>query len=234
MLDSSLNTVSRQDKLLMSSKVVEREQYSNYIYPPLKYGFRKFVRIVGYILLATRKFKLGMVTARQARGIPVSDGSTVESLSVPPPKFSVFTASDNLPDDPDLLSLHKVFNVYGFGVSTSKGVAAVRLSDRDLSLSLEYMYKKAAAEVMQFNDKKIVQRIGILLEDIVYCKSRVEEGQALRAVGGLENFIDLRSFTGIDFNVPVIDRYSPIAVSLAYHLHYNVVKHRGSETTFRM
>ena len=56
----------------------------------------------------------------------------------------------------------------------------------------------------------------------------------LRAVGGLDDIVDLQSFTGVSFKVPIIDRYSPIAISLAYHLHFDVVKHRGAETTHRL
>ena len=50
----------------------------------------------------------------------------------------------------------------------------------------------------------------------------------------MENIIDLQSFTGVNFNVPLVDRHSPLAISIANHLHYNVVKHKGAETIFRM
>ena len=69
---------------------------------------------------------------------------------------------------------------------------------------------------------------------IMYCKNRILESQTLRAVGELENIIDLQSFTGVNFNVPLVDRHSPLAISIANHLHYNVVKHKGAETIFRM
>ena len=46
--------------------------------------------------------------------------------------------------------------------------------------------------------------------------------------------MDLKSFTGCNFKVPVIDKYSPMAISLASDLHYNVVKHHGAETVYRM
>ena len=50
----------------------------------------------------------------------------------------------------------------------------------------------------------------------------------------MENVVDLQSFTGVNFNVPVLDKHSPLAISIAMHLHYNVIKHRGAETIFRM
>ena len=79
-----------------------------------------------------------------------------------------------------------------------------------------------------------MQRIGEVIDGVVYCKSRVEESQELRVVGGLEDSLDLSTFTGVNFRVPVIDRYSPLALSIAYHLHYEVIKHRGAETVHRM
>ena len=232
MLDSSLNSVVKCDKAILSQKVIEREKFSNYIFPPLKWRFPKFVRIVSWTLLAVRKFKLNMVKAREIKGLTVSDGSTSESLILPPPKFSVFNAFSVISENKS--SLSKVFNVSGFEVNTSHGVKHARLSDAALSVSLDYIYKKAGAEVLKFNDRKYVERIGEVVDGIVYCKSRIEESQALRAVGGLEDILDLQTFTGVSFRVPVIDRHSPIAISLAYYLHYYVVKHRGSETVHRL
>ena len=95
MLDSTLNTVSTELKHSISNKVIERETFSNYVYPPLKWRFPKFIRIVGFILRAARKFKLGMVAARQRRGLLVSDGSTVKSLGEHLPKFKMFSVSSN-------------------------------------------------------------------------------------------------------------------------------------------
>ena len=233
MLDSSLNSVSADLKQSLSNKVVEREDYSGYVVPPLKWRFPRFVRTVAYVLLAVRKFKLKMVTARQRKGLSVSDGSTPESLSIPAPKFSVFNVSTDSTLS-STSSMSALFKVSYVRVSTVNGVKVVRLTDGMLSLSLEYIYRKTTAEVIKFNDKKYVDKIGEMCDGILYCKSRIEESQDLRAVGGLEDIIDLQSFTGVNFRVPVIDRYSPIAVSLAYHLHFEVVKHRGPETTHRM
>ena len=55
-----------------------------------------------------------------------------------------------------------------------------------------------------------------------------------KLVGGLEESKGLLSLTGINFNVPVLDKLSPLAISVALHLHYNVVRHKGYETTFRL
>ena len=233
MMESSLNTISMDNvKLALSQKVIDRENFSQYIFPPLKWRFPRFVRIVGWILLAAKKFKLNMVVSRQRRNLPISDGSTPESLAFPSPRFSVFSILAS--SYQDKFNLSKVFNVYGVCVQTSSGIKNLRLSDSALSASLEYIYKKAGSEVLEFNDRKHVEKIGEIVDGIVYCKSRILESQELRVVVGLENVLDLKSFTGINFRVPIIDRHSPIAISLANHLHYDVVKHRGTETIHRL
>ena len=233
MMESSLNTISMDNvKLALSQKVIDRENFSQYIFPPLKSRFPRFVRIVGWILLAAKKFKLNMVVSRQRRNLPISDGSTPESLAFPSPRFSVFSILAS--SYQDKFNLSKVFNVYGVCVQTSSGIKNLRLSDSALSASLEYIYKKAGSEVLEFNDRKHVEKIGEIVDGIVYCKSRILESQELRVVVGLENVLDLKSFTGINFRLPIIDRHSPIAISLANHLHYDVVKHRGTETIHRL
>ena len=83
---------------------------------------------------------------------------------------------------------------------------------------------------MYFNDSKLVERVGILDNGVLFCKSRLTDDQSLRAVGGLENVVDLESFTGVNFRVPVIDKFSPVAISIANHLHFEVYRHKGTET----
>ena len=56
-------------------------------------------------------------------------------------------------------------------------------------------------KVLHFNEKKAVEKIGQISDGILYCKSRLVEGQTLRAVGGLEDIVDLQSFTGVNFKV---------------------------------
>ena len=233
MMDSSLNAVSKVEKLSISRKVVEREKFSKYLVSPLKWSWPKFVRINGYVCLFVLKCKMKMVCSRRSRNLPVSDGSTSGSLQPPPPKFTVFSAQQSQNVTGFKLS-HLYKTSYGVNISFHANTVHVRLTDAFLSLSLEYIYRKTTAEVTHFNDHKYISRIGELQEGILYCKSRIEEGQNLKIVGGMEDLIDLKSFTGVSFKVPVIDYHSPVALSIASHLHYNVIKHRGAETVYRM
>ena len=233
LLDSSLSYVANQlpndPKFSIAKKILERETFSSYVFPPLKRRFRSFVRITGLVLLACKKFKQGMVTARSKRNIPVSDGSTMESFDDPPVKFSVFSGFRD-----KTTGLSATFGIKGVVVNCSSGSRLVKLTDRSLSRSLEYIFRKTTAEVIQFNNVKLTDKIGTIIDGIMYCKTRLSDDQVLRAVGGLENIVDLESFTGVKFKVPVIDRFSPIALSVANYMHFELVKHRGAETVHRI
>ena len=49
--------------------------------------------------------------------------------------------------------------------------------------------------------------------------------------GGLD--IDDLGELGINVQVPVLDRYSPLSYSIANHIHWNICKHKGMETCSR-
>ena len=103
-----------------------------------------------------------------------------------------------------------------------------------MSNGLEYIYRKTTAEVIHFNGNKLAGKIGIMVDGVLFCKLRLMDDQQLRAVGGLEDVVDIKTFTGVNFKVPVLDRYSPVALSIANHLHYVTIKHRGAETVHRL
>ena len=107
------------------------------------------------------------------------------------------------------------------------------MSDEELSAGLEYLYKKATEELLEFFYKKELAKIGVMNDGIMFYKSRILEGQTIRSVGNLSDDLNLESFTGIAFNVPLIDRFSTLAISISNHMHYNVTPHMGQETVYR-
>ena len=223
-----------------NKKIVEREMFSNYLFPPLKRSFRPFIRITAFVLVAYRRFKKGMVIAKIKRGESVSDGSKLPDLNFSPVKFIAFPmiVGKNVEErldvtDQNVTKLTQLFRIDGVDVNNDSK-RSISLTDEELSASLEHIYKKATKEIFKYHDKKTIDKMGQLKDGILYCKTRLLEGQTLRAVGGLEDTVDLQSLTGVNFNVPLIDRHSPLAVSIALHLHYAVVKHKGAETIYRM
>ena len=79
-----------------------------------------------------------------------------------------------------------------------------------------------------------MDNVGINKDGVLFCKSRLLESKKVHAVGDLEISVDLKSFTGVNHAEPVIDKLSPIAVSISLHLHYNVLPHRGAETLYTL
>ena len=114
------------------------------------------------------------------------------------------------------------------GVLT-KSNKVMTLTYEELGASLEYEFKKITEVVIKYNDKKAVDNVGVNKDGVLFCKSPLLESKEVRAVGDLE--IDVK---GVDSDAPVIDKLSPIAVSISLHLHYNVLPHRGAETLYTL
>ena len=220
-------------------KVAERESFSNYIFPPLKRSFRPTVRIVSMVLLAVKKFKRGGLNRKIRTG--KADISEIENFendyrSV---KFTTFQLSENNEGSFDQYNkeqkLTEMFMIEGVvcNLEQLRNQVLIRLTVEDISQGLEYLYKKATQEIMKFENKKDIEKISVMKDDILFCSSRILESQKLRAVGCLSETIDLESFTGIKFFVPLVSKHSPLAVSLAIHIHYNVKQHTGVESTYR-
>ena len=211
-------------------KVAEREAFSNYIYPPLRRSFRPTVRIVSLVLLAVKRFKEGRIQARIRKG--KADISELDKMNKEKcVKFATFQACEQNKKE----RLSEMFVITGVkcDLRKLKSSVVVKLTDEDLSVGLEYLYKKATQEIIRFENLKEIEKISVMKDDILYCKSRILESQELKVVGCLEGNIDIESFTGVKFFVPLVSKNSPLAVSIAIHLHYNVKRHCGVETTYR-
>ena len=98
-------------------------------------------------------------------------------------------------------------------------------------MSLTYLYRKASGEVKMFNKQKTVEKISVEQDKILFSKNRILDTMNFAEMGDL-GLSDL-PVMGIKAHVPVIDRNSPLAYSIAQHIHWNVTHHRGVETCNR-
>ena len=80
-----------------------------------------------------------------------------------------------------------------------------------------------------------LEKIAIQHDGIYFRKNRLLEGSELRIVGHLSQMMNIESFTGVNYKVPIIDYHSPLAWSIANHLHYDKAeyRHKGAETLHR-
>ena len=56
-------------------------------------------------------------------------------------------------------------------VQTDENIAD---TDKELSASLEYIFKKTTEEVLKFNDKKAVVKIGVMKDGVLLCRDSVQ------------------------------------------------------------
>ena len=77
--------------------------------------------------------------------------------------------------------------------------------DEQLSAALEYSFKKATKEVLQFNKIKDIEKIAVIEDDILYSKSRLLEAVEVKAVGHIADSIDIETFTGINAQKKLVE-----------------------------
>ena len=66
------------------------------------------------------------------------------------------------------------------------GKAHVLLDSSDISVALEYLFKKGTAEVKEFHKRDFLDKIAVERNGILYSRNRILDGQRLSEAGGLE------------------------------------------------
>ena len=87
----------------------------------------------------------------------------------------------------------------------------IRLNDSHLSAGLDYLYQKALRELEKNNSRKFIEKIAVPHKGVYFCKNCLLETSELRVVGHLSNFINIESFTGVNYKLLVFDYYSPLS-----------------------
>ena len=108
----------------------------------------------------------------------------------------------------------------------------VTINEAEVKRAILYWVDKATWEVKSFNKKETIERLGFEKEGILFCRSRIMDGQRFLQTGefGEENFgLDI----GLNLLTPLVDRYSMIAMSIAIWIHHKVSDHAGYETCYR-
>ena len=57
--------------------------------------------------------------------------------------------------------------------------------DMDISLALQYWYKTGSKEVIKFNKKEFIEKAAVEKNEILFCKSRIMDGQRFITTAGL-------------------------------------------------
>ena len=218
--------------------IEERAQFSNYLIVPTKFSFPRTVRIYGYVMMFVTKCKL---RCREK----VFTGDFLKPAEI---KFSAFACNDiNFPTNVPFIKAHSDGDAEGkslISVFTSDLIPQCAslfkamhagpsniVTDQFLNMALTYLFRKATAEVYEFCSSRIIKNHTVVKDGILLSKNRLVDCIDFTYTGELK--VDLGSL-GIKANTPVIERYSPLAYSVAQHVHWNLAPHRGIETHNRV
>ena len=220
------------------SKLTSRAVFSNYILSPTKYPFSKCVRIVARIMkmFQTKRqiynpgklhklhnfrifsvmCKNGNVESNEADVVFVDSPTSVESIS--------------------LVDGSKFFDTELFKAlvaDVEKAGGAKTIDDEDISDALAYWFLKGTQEVKKFNKKELIDKIAIEKNNILFNRSRILDGQRFVLTGGFKED-SLGMEVQLNLMSPILDRHSPIALSIALYIHEKLAMHAGYETCYRM
>ena len=198
-------------------KIRERYEFSDYVIDPNRHSFRMVVRIFSFAL--TFIWKTG-------RNIPKVQNMLIFNHKSP----------GNLPDIlksklDKYVSTTRTFPCSN--LNTSKGGYIVTLSEEMLSASFYYFSLKASLEVRHFVGKGRYKNIAVDVEGILYYSGRILPDQQFEGYPHLSQVaLDLCHSS---FCVPIMDQFSPVAVSIALDIHWNHpdVRHRGIAAIYR-
>ena len=189
-----------------------RYKYSKYLMDPNRFRFRKVVRIVALVLEFIKKI---------SKNIRKVQNNSIFNHKVPG-------------DIPHILRSNwdKYVVTTGSNGVDPAGLVLV-ISQTMLQTSFYYFALKASEEVKKFLDKSKYEDISKEIDGVLYYSGRILPEQDF---GGHPNLcraaLDLCQTT---FCVPVMDRCSPVAISIALEIHWfhPDVSHLGIETVHR-
>ena len=104
-------------------------------------------------------------------------------------------------------------------------------TDRYINAALLYYFRKATMEVLEFCNKKVLERKADFKDGILLSKGRIVDGMNFVETGDMDT-VNLGDMC-VKTRIPLIERFSPLAYSIAQHIHWTVAKHRGMESCMR-
>ena len=224
----------------------ERAAHSKYLLLPTKFSFPKVVRIYSIVFSFLSKCRRGKVILSrllcedklwfsmfQAKLEDCETGLELSSIAM------VTRMEDEQCSDG--VSLVSQFNKELFlSVDQRQVFAATQTvinddvvikTDKYTNMALLYLYRKATEEVKEFNTSAVVQKIGVEIDGVLLSSGRIIS--EMEFMQSAEIDVDLGAL-GIRTRLPILDRHSPLAYSIAQYVHWDLAVHRGAETCSRV
>ena len=216
-----INALMCEDNLVVnhfSSRVVpegvgDRYKFSQYLIDPNKFRFRKVVRILALVLLFVEN--LFSKKNRIIKFLGTSTYCIPKTFMNEYDRFLVTTGN----------SSNKMFQC-------KKGLV-VDVSEQMLKSAMFYFFQKASLEIKHFLPYDRYKNISEEINGVLYFTGRILPTQE---INGQINLADACfDLCSASFNVPLIDKLSPIAYAIANetHWYHPDVKHGGTESVLR-
>ena len=185
------------------SEIEKRARFSNYLIQPTKWPFKKFVRVMTSVLMFLIKCRKGKPFTGPLLSNPLTKVPTLLTATV-----------ENAAAAMEPLNLDDM-----------------HLAEKAFSLVATYLFRVTSLEVKKFNKASVIEKHGIEQNGFLLSKNRLLETMEFNKVTGME-MINLDPL-GVNVKVPLLDRFSPLAYSIAQYVHWEVSKHAAMETCNR-
>ena len=108
-----------------------------------------------------------------------------------------------------------------------------QLSEEEIKASETYFFKKRSREISQFIPPKKFEKFTTTIDHLLICTGRILPEDQVTIVGRYTEA--MKDPSRHSFCVPVLDKDSSVAYSIALDVHRNhpACKHSGVETTLR-
>ena len=237
--------------------IEERAEFSKYLIIPTKYSFPKVVRIMSYVFSFISKIKRNRkllsrllfegklwfsVFLSSAKILDEDREKAGSTLTLGRGYFGMVVAgSQTLSRDiveilnhitKELTLVNRNTYLQTQVIRPGQAEDAEAESDRYVNLALLYLYRKGSEEVKHFCKKEKVAKIAVEQDGVLLSKGRLLDEMNFMETGELKNLT--LGALGVKTRLPVIERFSPLAYSIAEHVHWNIARHRGVETCTRI
>ena len=225
----------------------ERAAHATYLLLPTKFSFPKTVRVYSVVFSFISKCRRGRVILSRLLcegqlvfrmfNAKLEDKETGLELS----SIAMVTSMRGEEQSSKCQSLVSQFNKEVFMSDEQRKMFAatqavnngneVTETDKYTNMALLYLFRKATEEVKEFNSSAVIQKIGIEVDGVLLSSGRIISEMEFLESGEID--VDLGAL-GIRTRVPILDRYSPLAYSIAQYIHWDLAMHRGAETCSRI
>ena len=118
-------------------------------------------------------------------------------------------------------------------VPTGGDLRAFVIPEEQINNAKNYYYKKATAEVRHFLNISQYKDISVEKDGLLLYTGRILPTDNVTIVGNATNV--MKDLTATTFNVPIVDKYSPVAISISNDIHWyhDTAQHTGPDTVWR-